>query len=168
MTSLFLQQRFFVTGGSGFVGSAVIRALIAAGASVSALIRPQADRRNLDGLPVELCTGRLEDPQTYAGALAGCAGVFHVAADYRLWVRDPAAMHRANVVGTRDLMQAALAAGVPRIVYTSSVAVLGIRADGMPADETTPVTFADMIGPYKQSKFLAEQEIGRASCRGRV
>src|SRR5580658_106860 len=100
------QQRVFVTGGSGFVGSAVIRALIAAGASVSALVRPNGDRRNLDGLPVELCIGRLEEPQTYASALTGCAGLFHVAADYRLWVRDPGAMHRANVHGTRDLMQA--------------------------------------------------------------
>jgi dihydroflavonol-4-reductase len=113
------------------------------------------------GLPVELHSGRLEDAASLADALAGCTALFHVAADYRLWVPDPQAMLRANVDGTRQLMQAALAAGIERIVYTSSVAVLGVYEDGRPADETTPVTLAAMIGPYKRSKFLAEVEVRR-------
>jgi dihydroflavonol-4-reductase len=150
-----------VTGGTGFIGSAVIRALLATGAPVAVLVRPQSDRRNLTNLPVELREGRLEDAASLERALTGCTALFHMAADYRLWVPDPAAMHRANVEGTRTLMQAALKAGIKRIVYTSSVATLGLRADGQPADETTPVALDDMIGPYKNSKFLAEQEVQR-------
>jgi dihydroflavonol-4-reductase len=161
MAAPFSQQRFFVTGGSGFVGSAVIRALLAAGGAVTALVRPETEPRNLKGLAVALCRGRLEEPESYAAALAGCGGLFHIAADYRLWVPDPAPMYRANVDGTRALFRAAQAAGIPRMVYTSSVAVLGIRPDGRPADETTPVTLDDMIGPYKRSKFLAEQEVSK-------
>ncbi len=148
-----------VTGASGFVGSAVVRALLAAGHQVRVLVRPTSDPRNLQGLPVATCVGRLEDRASLAAAVAGCAALFHVAADYRLWVRDPAAMQRANVDGTRDLMAAAQAAGVARIVYTSSVATLGLNADGTPADETTPVGATDMIGPYKRSKFDAEQVV---------
>lgn len=124
------------------------------------LIRASSDRSNLDGVDVEVVTGDLTDPASLQRAVRGCHGVFHVAADYRLWVRNPDAMLAANVDGTRALMQAALAAGVERIVYTSSVATLGVRRDG-PADEETPVTFADMIGIYKQSKFLAEVEVRR-------
>jgi dihydroflavonol-4-reductase len=145
-----------VTGSSGFVGSAVARALLAAGHTVRVLVRPTSDLRNLRGLPVETRIGSLEDAASLAAAVAGCRALFHVAADYRLWVRDPAAMRRANVDGTRDLMTAALEARVERVVYTSSVATLGLRADGSPADETTPVAGADMIGPYKRSKFDAE------------
>jgi dihydroflavonol-4-reductase len=148
-----------VTGASGFVGSAVVRALLAAGHPVRVLVRPTSDRRNLANLPVETRVGRLEDGASLAAAVAGCRALFHVAADYRLWVRDPAAMRRANVDGTRDLMAAALAAGVERVVYTSSVAALGLNADGSPADETTPVDAAAMIGPYKRSKFDAEQAV---------
>jgi dihydroflavonol-4-reductase len=155
------KKRTLVTGGTGFVGSAVIRALLAADASVVALVRPNSDRRNLTNLPVEQCEGRLEDAVSLERALAGCTALFHIAADYRLWVPDPAAMHRANVDGTRDLMQAALKAGIKRVVYTSSVATLGLRADHQPADETTPVALADMIGTYKRSKFLAEEEVRR-------
>jgi dihydroflavonol-4-reductase len=145
-----------VTGSSGFVGSAVARALLAAGHAVRVLVRPTSDLRNLRGLPVETRIGSLEDAASLAAAVAGCRALFHVAADYRLWVRDPAAMRRANVDGTRDLMTAALEARVERVVYTSSVATLGLHADGSPADETTPVAAADMIGPYKRSKFDAE------------
>jgi dihydroflavonol-4-reductase len=144
-----------VTGASGFVGAAVMRALLAQGRGVRVLLRPSSDRRNLAGLPVEIRTGALEEHASLLPALAGCGALFHVAADYRLWVRDPAAMYRANVEGTRALMEAALAAGVERIVYTSSVAVLGLLSEGS-ADETTPSTLEDMIGPYKRSKFLAE------------
>ncbi|HUC64272.1 MAG TPA: hopanoid-associated sugar epimerase [Stellaceae bacterium] len=147
-----------VTGASGFVGAAVMRALLAQGRDVRVLLRPSSDRRNLAGLPVEIRTGTLEDHASLLPALAGCGALFHVAADYRLWVRDPAAMYRANVEGTRALMQAALAAGVARVVYTSSVAVLGLVPEGS-ADETTPSTLEDMIGPYKRSKFLAEAAV---------
>ena len=145
-----------VTGASGFVGSAVARALLAAGHRVRVLVRPTSDPRNLRDQPVEIRVGRLEDRASLAAALTGCRALFHVAADYRLWVRDPATMRRANVDGTRDLMEAALAAGIERAVYTSSVATLGLTADGSPADETTPVAADAMIGPYKRSKFDAE------------
>src|SRR5438034_1287607 len=144
-----------VTGATGFVGSAVTRTLLKAGQPVRALVRPKSDRRNLKGLSVEIVQGSLEDPASLAAAVEGCRYLFHVAADYRLWVPDPAPMFRANVEGTRELMLAALAAGVERIVYTSSVAVLGIVPDGV-ADEDTPSRAEDMIGPYKLSKFQAE------------
>ena len=149
-----------VTGATGFVGAAVARALLAAGRGVRVLARPQGDRRNLAGLDVEIAEGSLEDPASLAAAVGGCRYLFHVAADYRLWVPDPAAMFRANVDGTRELMLAALGAGVERIVYTSSVATLGIVKGGS-ADEATPSRSADMIGPYKQSKFAAEQVVRR-------
>ncbi|HXP77128.1 MAG TPA: hopanoid-associated sugar epimerase [Stellaceae bacterium] len=150
-----------VTGATGFVGTAVARALIAAGRRVRALCRPNSDRRNLAGLDLEICQGSLEDAASLAAAVADCGALYHVAADYRLWVRDPEAMYRANVEGTRTLMTAALAAGVERVVYTSSVATLGLHANGTPADETTPSTLGDMVGPYKRSKFLAEAEVRR-------
>ena len=150
-----------VTGATGFVGSAVARALIATGRRVRALSRPSSDRRNLAGLDVEIAEGSLEDAASLAKAVSGCGALYHVAADYRLWVRDPQAMYRANVEGTRALMMAALAAGVERVVYTSSVAVLGLHTDGTAADETTPSTLDDMVGPYKRSKFLAEAEVRR-------
>ena len=148
-----------VTGASGFVGSAVARALLAAARKVRVLVRPSSDKHNIAGLDVEIRHGSLEDHDSFDAALAGCGSLFHVAADYRLWVRDPAAMHRANVDGTRALMIAALAAGVERIVYTSSVATIGLTPDGSPADERTPSTIDDMIGPYKSSKFLAERAV---------
>lgn len=144
-----------VTGATGFVGAAVARALLAEGHAVRVLARPNGNRRNLEGLLVEIAEGSLEDPTSLATAVAGCRYLFHVAADYRLWVREPAAMFRSNVEGTRALMLAALAAGVERIVYTSSVAVLGI-VPGASADEHTPSRAEDMIGPYKRSKFDAE------------
>jgi dihydroflavonol-4-reductase len=150
-----------VTGATGFVGTAVARALIASGRRVRALCRPNSDRRNLDDLDVEIAEGSLEDARSLAAAVTDCGALFHVAADYRLWVPDPAGMYRANVDGTRALMTAALAAGVERVVYTSSVAVLGLHADGTPADESTPSTLEDMVGPYKRSKFLAEAEVQR-------
>jgi dihydroflavonol-4-reductase len=144
-----------VTGATGFVGSAVARALTKAGYPVRVLARRNSDRRNLEGLAVEIAEGSLENPQSLAAAVAGCRCLFHVAADYRLWVPDPAAMFRVNVEGTRELMLAALGARVERIVYTSSVATLGIVPGGV-ADEETGSRAADMIGPYKRSKFAAE------------
>ncbi len=148
-----------VTGATGFVGSAVARQALAAGARVRVLARPGSDRRNLAGLDVEVAEGDLDDPASLERAVAGCDAVFHVAADYRIWVPDADAMLRTNVEGTRALMHAAQAAGVRRIVYTSSVATLGLRPDGQPADEDTPVRLDDMVGPYKRSKFLAEAAV---------
>jgi len=150
-----------VTGATGFVGAAVARALIARGMPVRALVRPESGRGNIAGLDLETVTGRLEDADSLRAAVAGCEGLFHVAADYRLWVRDPEAMMRANVAGTVALMRSALAAGVRRVVYTSSVATLGHTVDGSPANEEAPSALADMIGPYKRSKFLAEVEVRR-------
>ena len=147
-----------VTGASGFVGSAVLRRLIAAGERVRALVRPTSDRRNLDGLEVEVVEGDLMSPPSLRAALDGCDGLFHVAADYRLWTRDPEKMFAANVDGSRMIMLAAADAGVQRIVYTSSVATLGIVQGGS-GNEDTSVGFDDMIGPYKQSKFMAEKEV---------
>jgi len=147
-----------VTGATGFVGAAVARVLVRTGQKVRVLARPRSDRRNLEGLSVEIAEGSLEDPKSLADAVAGCRYLFHVAADYRLWVPDPQAMHRVNVAGTTDLMLAAQKAGIERIVYTSSVAVLGIVKGGI-ADEDTPSRAADMIGPYKLSKFDAEKAV---------
>lgn len=151
----------FLTGATGFVGAAVARVLIRNGHRLKILTRPRNDRRNLAGLDVELVEGDLGNPDTYRAALKGCQALFHVAADYRIWVPDPAAMHRINVTGTHALMMAAMEAGIERIVYTSSVAALGINRDGTPSDETTRVTYADMVGVYKQSKYLAEEEVRR-------
>ena len=150
-----------VTGATGFVGSAVARALIARGESVRALARAGSDRRNLADLKIEIAEGDLTDRASLERAARGCEALYHVAADYRLWVPNPPEIYRANVDGSRALMEAAASAGVKRIVYTSSVATLGLIADGTPADEATPVTLADMIGHYKRSKFLAEAEVTR-------
>ena len=146
-----------VTGGTGFVGANVVRELLADGATVRVLARPSSDRRALAGLRVEIAEGDLLDPVSIDRAVSGVRSVFHVAADYRLWARDPSVLHRANVDGTRTLLEAAATAGVDRIVYTSTVGALGIPADGTPGTEETPVTLADMVGPYKRSKFLAER-----------
>jgi dihydroflavonol-4-reductase len=155
-----------VTGASGFVGSAVLRHLLDAGWEVRALLRQGSDSRNLDGLAVEIVTGDLTDRASLKSALAGCGALFHVAADYRLWTRHPARMFETNVEGTRALMETAAEAGVARIVHTSSVATLGINADGSPANEETTVAYEDMIGPYKQSKFRAEAEVRRMAAEG--
>jgi dihydroflavonol-4-reductase len=154
-----------VTGATGFVGSAVARALLARGRRVRVLARPNSDRRNLAGLAVEIAEGAMEDPCSLARAVAGCRYVYHVAADYRIWVPDPAPMFRANVDGTRDLLTAALEAGAERVVYTSSVATLGLVPGGS-ATEETPSSLDDMIGPYKRSKFAAEQ-VARGLARER-
>jgi dihydroflavonol-4-reductase len=147
-----------VTGASGFVGSAVVRALLQRGEKVRVLMRPASDRQNIDELNVEVVEGDLLQPDTLTAAVQGCAGLYHVAADYRLWMRDPAAMFRANVDGSRAIISAAANAGVERIVYTSSVAVLGIVPGGS-GNEETPVTYANMIGVYKQSKYRAEEAV---------
>jgi dihydroflavonol-4-reductase len=148
-----------VTGASGFIGSAVVRALLQAGHEVRVLLRARSDRRNIEGLPVSVTTGDLVDRASLERAVEGCEALFHVAADYRIWVPNPDDIYRINVAGTRDLMLAAGAAGVKRVVYTSSVATLGLNGDRSPSNEDTSVTLAEMIGHYKRSKFLAEQEV---------
>lgn len=148
-----------ITGATGFVGSSVLRHLLDAGHEVRALVRPRSDPRNLADLTLERVAGDLTDAASLRRALEGCDALFHVAADYRLWTPDTGTPYRVNVDGTRELMHAALDAGVRRIVYTSSVAVLGLNADGSPADEDTPVSPADMIGHYKRSKYLAEEVV---------
>lgn len=150
-----------VTGANGFVGSAVMRQLLDEGAAVRVLVRRGSDRRNLEGLDVEILEGDLRDQASLERALKGCYALFHVAADYRLWVRRPQDLYDSNVIGTGNILRAAGEAGVERIVYTSSVAVLGLNRDGTPADEETRVTVNDMIGHYKRSKFLAEEEVRR-------
>ena len=149
-----------VTGATGFVGSAVARAFLAAGHEVRALVRQGTDQVNVAGLNIDIVEGDLTDRASLVRAAQGCSGLAHVAADYRLWMLDPATAYRTNVDGTRDLMRAALEAGVSRIVYTSSVATLGLVRDGV-ADEDTPSGIGDMIGDYKRSKFLAEQGVRR-------
>ena len=148
-----------VTGATGFLGSAVARALLDAGHEVRVLVRERADTRNIEGLAVERATGDLTDRRSLERAAEGCDTLFHVAADYRLWIPDPPAIYRTNVDGTRDLLRAAAEAGATRIVYTSSVATLGLNADHSPADEETPVSEAAMIGHYKRSKYLAEEAV---------
>lgn len=152
-------MKALVTGATGFVGSAVARKLVAAGHQVRTLVRPTSDRRNLENLAVEAVVGDLRDPASLAAALAGCDALFHVAADYRLWVPDPETIYAVNVDGSRALIEAAMSAGIERIVYTSSVATLGLNQGGTPAHEDTPVALGHMIGHYKRSKFLAEQAV---------
>ena len=146
-----------VTGGTGFVGANVVRELLAEGAAVRVLARPGGERRALAGLAVEIVEGDLLDRASLARAARGVPTVFHVAADYRLWARDPRVLFRTNVDGTRAMLEAAADAGARRIVYTSTVGALGIPHDGTPGTEETPVSLADMVGPYKASKFLAEE-----------
>jgi dihydroflavonol-4-reductase len=146
-----------VTGGTGFVGAAVVRHAVAAGHRVRVLARPGGDRQLLAGLPVEVVEGDLADPGSLRRAMAGCRVAFHVAALYVLWAKDRRAFYDSNVEGTRRVLQAAGEAGASRVVYTSTVGALGIPADGTPGTEETPVSLADMVGDYKRSKFLAEE-----------
>jgi len=148
-----------VTGASGFVGSAIVRRLLRAGHEVRVLLRANSPQENISKLPVEVVIGDLTNTTSLARAVVGCSALFHAAADYRLWTRHPKAMYQSNVDGTHNIMLAAANAGVTRIVYTSSVATLGLHADGTPANETTPSTLGAMIGHYKRSKFLAEADV---------
>ena len=157
-------MKALVTGATGFVGAAVARALLAAQWQVRVLARKGSERRNLRGLAVEVEEGDLTDLISLERAAEGCVGLFHVAADYRLGARDPSQLYRANVDGTRNILAAARRAGVQRIVYTSSVATIGIPADGTPGDEGTPNSLENMIGHYKRSKYLAE-EVAREAAR---
>ena len=157
-------MKAFVTGATGFLGSHVARVLADQGADLRLLVRSTSNLKNLTGLKADTATGDLRDAASLEKAISGCETVFHVAADYRLWVRDPNEMYRSNVGGTRSLLEAARKNGVRRVVYTSSVATIGFKSDGQPADEDSPVSLSDMIGHYKRSKFMAEQlamEAGR-------
>jgi dihydroflavonol-4-reductase len=163
-------MKAFVTGATGFLGSHVARVLAEQGADLRLLVRPTSNLKNLEGLlspgiKAETATGDLRDPASLEKAMSGCDTVFHVAADYRLWVQDPQEMYRSNVDGTRAILEAARKNGVRRVVYTSSVATMGFTSDGHSADENSPVSLAGMIGHYKRSKFMAEQvamEAGRS------
>src|SRR5271155_4150343 len=158
----------FLTGATGFLGSHVARALAEQGADLRLLVRRTSNLKNLEGLNAQTATGDLRDPSSLEKAMTGCEVVFHVAADYRLWLRDPAEMYRSNVEGTRAILSAARKNAVRCVVYTSSVATIGFTGNGHPADEDSPVSLTDMIGHYKRSKFMAEQlalETGRGGMR---
>ncbi|HYX03582.1 MAG TPA: hopanoid-associated sugar epimerase [Reyranella sp.] len=157
--SLQAGDRVLVTGASGFLGSAVARALVARGLRVRALVRPTSPRDNLEGLGCDVVSGDLTDRASLGAALNGMRHLFHVAADYRFWARDPSVILRVNVEGTRTLMQEALAAGVERIVHTSSVATLKLAGATRPVDETAPLSPDEAIGVYKRSKTLAERAV---------
>jgi dihydroflavonol-4-reductase len=150
-------MKAFVTGATGFIGANIVRELLRDGHQVTALIRPGADRRNLDGLPLTIRESDLLDRVTLKQAMAGSRVLFHAAADYRLWTADPAAMYATNVTGTRTILENALSLQYEKVVYTSSVGTLGNPGDGTPGREETPVSLADMVGDYKRSKFLAER-----------
>jgi len=151
-------MRIFLTGATGFVGHHVAKALASEGADLRMLVRKSSKLDNLEGIAGDTFVGDLAEPKTFAPALKGCDAVMHVAADYRLWIRDPDAMYRTNVDGTRELLKLAREAQVARVVYTSSVATMAFRQDGIVVNEDTPVSLADMVGHYKRSKFMAEQQ----------
>jgi dihydroflavonol-4-reductase len=153
-----------VTGGTGFVGAAVVRHLVAGGHHVRVLARPRSDRRLLADLPIEIADGDITETVSLRRCLRGCRRLFHVAALYSLWARDRRQFYEVNVEGTRRVLAAAAEAGVSRVVYTSTVGALGIPSDGSPGTEETPVSLADIAGDYKRSKFLAE-EVARESAR---
>jgi dihydroflavonol-4-reductase len=151
-------MKIFLTGATGFIGNHVAHSLADAGADLRILTRKTSNLKSLESVRGDTVVGDLRDVDSLRSAVAGCDAVMHVAADYRLWVTDPDAMYAANVQGTRELLRLAREANVRRVVYTSSVATMGFKADGTVVDEATPVSLDDMIGHYKRSKFLGEQE----------
>jgi dihydroflavonol-4-reductase len=158
--------RAFITGATGFVGSHVAQKYAGKGAKLRLLTRKTSNLGAIEGLDAEIVAGDLRQPEGLRSALTGCDALVHVAADYRLWVRDPGEMYAANVDGTRELLRLAREVGIDRVVYTSSVATMGFKSDGSVVDEDTPVSLADMIGHYKRSKFLGEQEAIKAAAAG--
>ena len=159
-------MKVFLTGATGFVGHHVAHALAAQGADLRLLVRKSSNLQNLEGIRGETVLGDLLDPESLRSGLEGCDALMHVAADYRLWIRDPKSMYRANVDGTRELLRMARETGVKRVVYTSSVATMHFRTDGLVINEDTPVSLKDMVGHYKRSKFLAELEAIQAAKSG--
>jgi dihydroflavonol-4-reductase len=158
--------KILVTGGTGFLGSHLVRVLLERGEDVRCLVRSTSRRDNLQDLSVELVTGDLSDLDSIRKAIDGCSTVYHCAADYRLWCKNPAEMYQSNLGGSNNIMQAAFDEGVQKIVYTSTVGCLGLAENGEPADEDTPVQISDMIGHYKRSKFLAEEKVRDWASRG--
>lgn len=156
----------FVTGATGFIGCHVARQLLESGWQVVALRREGPPSRTLESDQLEWRIGDLRNPDQLRLAMAGCTTVFHVAADYRLWAKNPAEIYESNVTGTENVLEAAVSNRVERVIYTSSVGALGLRKDGKPADEETPVALADMVGHYKRSKFLAERKVEEYLQRG--
>ncbi len=152
-------MKVLLTGATGFIGSRVARKLLKKGANVRVLVRKNSNLENISDLPLDIVYGDLTKPETLLPALEGCEVLFHVAAEYKLWVPEPKTLYKTNVEGTLNIMKAALRKGIKRIVYTSSVATLGLNPDGSPADEETPVTINDMIGHYKRSKYIAEEKV---------
>jgi len=159
-------MKIFLTGATGFVGHHVAHALAAEGADLRLLVRKTSNLKNLEGIRGETHLGDLSQPDSIRPALEGCDAVMHVAADYRLWIPKPDEMYKANVDGTRELLRMAREGGVRRVVYTSSVATMHFRTDGIVINEDTPVSINDMVGHYKRSKFLAEQEAIKAAQAG--
>jgi dihydroflavonol-4-reductase len=159
-------MKTLVTGGTGFLGANVVRALLQRGVEVRALVRPRSDTRNLDNLDVELVAGDLRDRGSLEAALEGCDGVYHVAAMYALWARHPQEIYDSNVTGTINILEAAGQAGVQKIVYTSSVATIGLPTDGTPGTEEVPLSPEDIVSDYKRSKYLAEQAALQYAQRG--
>ena len=159
-------MKALVTGVTGFIGSAVARALVRAGTEVRGLVRPGAARQALDGLAIETVSGDLNDAASLRSALHGCRQVYHVAAHYALWARDPSVFYRVNVEGTRALLAAARESDVDRVVYTSTIGAIGLPEGGGPGTEETPVSLAQMAGDYKRSKYLAELEVLQAAEAG--
>lgn len=159
-------MKTFVTGATGFIGASIVRELLKDGREVRALVRAGSDTSNLAGLDVEFQRGDLRDKACLMQGLKGCDVLYHAAADYRLWTRDPSEMYRTNVDGTVAILGAALENGLSRVIYTSSVGTLGNPGDGTPGTETTPVSLADMVGHYKKSKFLAEREAEKFVSKG--
>jgi dihydroflavonol-4-reductase len=159
-------MKAFLTGSTGFVGSHVARVYAAQNIELRLLTRKTSNLAAIEDLPAEIIVGDLRQPESLRAAIRGCDALVHVAADYRLWVRDPQQMYAANVEGTRDLLRIAREEGVAKVVYTSSVATMGFKSDGTIVNEETPVTLADMIGHYKRSKFLGELEAIQAAKSG--
>ena len=151
-------MKALVTGSTGFVGAAVVRALNATGTEVRVLIRRDSDLRNLGGLKVEQAYGDLRDRDSLRRALSGCRQLYHVAAHYALWAKDPSVFYEVNVTGTRTLLETAREIGIERIVYTSTIGAIGLPIGGGLGTEETPVSLSHMAGDYKRSKYLAEQE----------
>jgi len=159
-------MKTFVTGATGFIGASIVRELLRDGREVKVLVRSSSNLSNLKGLDIEMWKGDLLDPSSLRQGLKGCDVLYHAAADYRLWTRDSSEMFRINVGGTAAMLEAALENNISRVVYTSSVGTLGNSGDGMPGSEETKVSLADMVGPYKKSKFLAEREAEKFVARG--
>ncbi len=159
-------MKVLITGSSGFIGAAVTRAVVAKGDEVRVLIRPTSNLENLEGLPVETVQGDLQDPLSLKKAIAGCEGLYHVAAHYALWDQDPSTFYAINVEGTKNLLRAAGEAGIQRIVYTSTIGAIGLPDQGGLGNETLFPTLTQLAGDYKRSKFLAEQEVLRMAQEG--